>query len=249
MRNFLFGLFLLAVLTAAAPLPALAQGSSFTPAQRAEIVAIIRDAMKQDPSILRDALATLQEEENSQQNQAQTGVLRSFAQELNRKPGDPVAGNPNGTVTLVEFSDVRCPYCRRMLPVLAQVLHDNKDLRIVYKDMPVLGPGSMVGARAELAAQNQGAYEKLHQLLMTGTSTITEDVVKTDALKLGLDWPRLQADMKSQDVQDRIDANLAMARRLDLQGTPAYVIGDTLLPGAVELAELQHAVDAARHAN
>ena len=248
MRKFLTGLLLLAAITAAS-LPAWAQGSSFTPAQRAEIVAIIRDAMKQDPSILRDAVTALQDDESRQQNQAQTGVLHSFAQELLHKDGDPVAGNPKGSVTLVEFSDVRCPYCRRMLPVLAQITQNNKDLRIVYKDLPVLGPGSMVGARAELAAKNQGAYDRMHLALMTGTSAITDDVIKTTALKLGLDWPRLQADMKSSDVQDRIDANLAMAKRLDLQGTPAYVLGDMLLPGAVDLAELQHAVDVARRAN
>ena len=104
-------------------------------------------------------------------------------------------------------------------------------------------------SRAELAAKNQGAYDRMHMALMTGTSAITDDVIKAATLKLGLDWPRLQADMSSQDVQDRIDANLAMAKRLDLQGTPAYAVGDMLLPGAVDLAELQHAVDAARQAN
>ena len=247
MRKFLTGLLLLATI-AATTLPARAQAASFTPAQRAEIVAIIRDAMKQDPSILRDAVTALQDDESRQQNQAQAGVLRSFAQELTHKAGDPVAGNPTGTVTVVEFSDVRCPFCRRMLPVLAQLIENNKDVRIVYKDLPVLGPGSMIGSRAELA-KNQGAYDRMHMALMTGTSAITDDVIKAATLKLCLDWPRLQADMSSQDVQDRIDANLAMAKRLDLQGTPAYAVGDMLLPGAVDLAELQHAVDAARQAN
>ena len=107
----------------------------------------------------------------------------------------------------------------------------------------------MLGARAELAALNQGAYEKMHLSLMTGTSQITEDVLKSAAQKLGLNWTKLVADMQSQDVQDRIEANLAVARHLELQGTPAYIVGDTLMPGAVELAELQKAVDAARKAN
>ena len=229
--------------------PARAQNASFTAEQRAEIITIIRDAMRQDPSILRDAVTALQEDESRQQNQAVAGTLRDFSQELTHKDGDPVGGNPKGAITIVEFSDVRCPYCRRMLPTLAQALAANKDVRIVYKDLPVLGPGSVLGARAELAAAKQGGYEKMHLALMTGTSNITDDVVHSAASKLGLDWARLQSDMKSQDVQDRIDANLALAKRLDLQGTPAYVVGETMLPGAVELADLQRVISEARRQN
>jgi protein-disulfide isomerase len=245
MRAALFRLVLLLPLLIAG-IAARAQGQSFTPQQRDEIVAIVRQALKQDPSILRDAVAALQEEDAREQNQAQAAMLREIAPELTQKPGDPVGGNPNGRVTLVEFSDVRCPYCRRMLSTLADLQKANPDLRIVYKDMPVLGPGSVIGAKAELAAMNQGAYEKLHLALMTGTSQIDEDVVKSAAIKLGLNWARLSADMNSQAVQDRIDANLILAHRLELQGTPAYIVGDTLMPGAVERADLQKAVDAAR---
>ncbi len=229
--------------------PAQAQNASFTAEQRADIISIIRDAMRQDPSILRDAVTALQEDENRQQNQAVAVTLRDFSQELSHKDGDPVGGNPKGAITIVEFSDVRCPYCRRMLPTLADLLKANKDVRIVYKDLPVLGPNSVIGAKAELAAGKQGAYDRMHLALMTGTASITDDVVRTAASKLGLDWARLQSDMKSQDVQDRIDANLALAKRLDLQGTPAYVVGETLLPGAVELAELQRVVSQARRQN
>lgn len=248
MRTALFRLLLVTALLFGS-LAARAQSQGFTPQQRDEIVSIVRNALKQDTSILRDAVIALQDEDARQQNQAQSGMLRNFAPELTQKPGDPVGGNPKGRVTLVEFSDVRCPYCRRMLPTLADLVKANPDLRIVYKDMPVLGPGSVIGAKAELAAQNQGAYEKMHLALMTGTNQVTEDVVKSAAQKLGLNWAKLSADMKSQDVQDRIDANLAVARHLELQGTPAYIVGDTLMPGAVELAELQKAVDAARKAN
>ena len=229
--------------------PVCAQKSSFSADQRAEIIASIREALRQDPTILRDAVSALQDDESRQQNQAMAGILRNFSQELAHKDGDPVAGNPKGTITIVEFSDVRCPYCRRMIPTLAQLSQSNKDVRIVYKDLPVLGPASVLGARAELAALKQDAYARMHLALMTGTSSITEDVVHSLANKLGLDWSRLVADMKSQDVQDRIDANLALAKRLDLQGTPAYVIGDILLPGAVELADLQRAVAQQRRQN
>ncbi len=223
--------------------------TQFTSAQRDEIVAIIRAAMKQDPSILRDAVAALQADESRNEASNQASLIAKLAPELFRQDGDPMLGRPDAKVTVVEFSDVRCPYCRRMLPVLADLLRTNKDVRIVYKDMPVLGPGSVLGARAELAAQRQDGYEKLHQALMTGSNQITEDVIKAESIKAGLDWSRLRADMDRPDILARINANLALAHQLDLKGTPAYVVGDTLLPGAVELSELQNAVNAARAAN
>ncbi|MBU6497805.1 MAG: DsbA family protein [Rhodospirillales bacterium] len=235
----------------AAPLAQPAPGqspaaSSFSAAQRAEIVQILRDALKSDPSILRDAVTALQQDDGRQQAQATQARLQSFAPELTRTPGDPTAGNPRGDVTLVEFYDVRCPYCRSMRPVLARLLTQDRKIRVVYKDIPILGPGSVLAARAVLAAARQGAYQKLHDTLMDGTPNITEAVIQKAAEADGLNWKRLRADMDAPAIQARIDANLRLAAALHIEGTPAYVIGDTLLPGAVSLADLQHAVAVAR---
>jgi len=219
---------------------------SFTPTQRQEIIDIIRSALKQDPSILRDAVTALRDDEGARQQAATRSTIGSMDAQLTRAPGDPVAGNPNGDVTVVEFYDVRCPYCRRMLPVMAELLKADRSVRIVYKDIPVLGPASVTGARAVLAAQKQGAYLKMREALMTGGATIDQDTLRVTAQKLGLDWPRLQRDMDDPGVQARIDANLKLARTLQIEGTPGYVIGGELLPGAVELAELQDAVALAR---
>ena len=117
---------------------------------------------------------------------------------------------------------------------------------MVFKDIPILGPASMVGARAVLAAQRQGGYLKMRDALMTGTPNIDAEVVRAAAQKTGLDWERLQRDMADPAIQARIDANLDIARKLGLDGTPAYVVGGHILPGAVELADLQGAVAAAR---
>lgn len=230
-------------------IPGAAWAQPFSAEQRSEIVAILRDALKRDPSILRDAVIALQADDAHAQSAAASKVLASVGPELTQTPGDPVAGNPQGRVTMVEFYDVRCPYCRRMLPTLAAILKANPDLRLVYKDLPVLGPGSVLGARALLAAQKQGGYLRLHDALMAGPTAITEDVIHADASRLGLDWPRLSADMTAPDVLARIDANLALAHRLGLQGTPVYIVGTTLLPGAVQLSELQDAVAATRRMN
>jgi protein-disulfide isomerase len=229
-------------------LPAAAQTgkSSFTPTQRREIVDIIRDALRTDPTILRDAIMALQATESEQDAKGAASVIAGLQDVLLRTPGDPVAGNPDGDVTLVEFYDVRCPYCRRMLPVVDDLIRRDRNVRVVYKDIPILGPDSVVAARAVLAAQRQGAYMGLREALMTGTANIDEGVVKAAALKLGLDWSRLQRDMEDSAIKDRLDANLKLAHQLSIQGTPAYVIGEQLLPGAVSLADLQDTVAQAR---
>jgi protein-disulfide isomerase len=230
----------------APPLRAQPASSAFSPAQRAEIVQILRQAMKQDPSILRDAITALQDDEASRKEGATQQAITALRRELTGNPADPQAGNPKGSVTVVEFYDVRCPYCRRMLPVMAELLKRDPDIRLVYKDIPILGPPSVLGAQALLAAQKQGGYAKLYEILMTGDPTIDMDVLQKATQRAGLDWARLRQDMDSADVKARIAANLALAHRLSIEGTPAYVIGGQMLPGAVDLAELQQAVAAAR---
>ena len=167
-------------------------------------------------------------------------------QALTRAPGDPVAGNPAGDVTVVEFYDVRCPYCRRMLPVVAELLRRDPGVRFVYKDFPILGPASTLAARALLAAHKQGGYLKMHTALMTGAPALDQDGLRAATGRAGLDWERLQRDMNDPEIAARIAANLALGKRLEIQGTPAYIIGDQVLPGAVEVADLLAAVAVAR---
>ncbi|HSU06443.1 MAG TPA: DsbA family protein [Acetobacteraceae bacterium] len=214
-----------------------AAAEQFTPAQRAEIVDVIRDALKQDPSILRDAVAALQADESKRQAQ---NVVSHLDQMVG--PADPVAGNPAGNVTIVEFFDVRCPYCRKLEPAMAQLLAGDHQVRLVYKDLPILGPASILGSRALLAAQKQGGYEKLRDRLMQAPPDITEDTVRQAAQQTGLDWPRLKQDMDDAGIQQRLNANLALAREIGIEGTPALVVGGQFLPGAVDLPELQKAI-------
>ena len=130
------------------------QASEFTAAQRAEIVQILRDALKQDPSILREAVDALQADDGKNQRAALAAAKDSLVD-----PADPVNGNPNGDVTIVEFFDTRCPYCRKLEPSMAELLAHDHGVRLVYKDLPILGPASVLGSKALLAAQRQGGYE------------------------------------------------------------------------------------------
>ena len=222
-----------------------ARAAVFTAEQRAEIVAILRDALATDPTILRDAITALQRDESRQQRAAARGAIAGLSDALRHTQGDPVAGNPDGSVTVVEFYDLRCPYCRRMLPVVAEFLKRNPNVRLVFKDLPILGPASVLGARAVLAAQRQGGYLKLHDALMASPASIDEASLRATVEHVGLDWDRLARDMADPAIQARIDANLTLARKLNIDGTPAYVIGAQLLPGAVELPDLETALAAA----
>lgn len=215
--------------------------SVFTPTQRAEIVRIVREALKNDPSILRDAVDALRVEEGRRQEAADRTAIGLEAKELLHDDRDAVAGNPAGTRTVVEFYDVRCPYCRHMQPVIEQLLRRDPQVRLVFKDMPVLGPPSRLGARALLAAARQGAYMKLQDRLLHGGAP-TEDSLRADAQALGLDWARVQRDMADPAIQQKLDANLALARRLGIEGTPAFIAGGRLIAGEAELPELQTAI-------
>jgi len=222
-----------------------AGADEFTAAQRTEIVKIIRDALKRDPSILREAVIALQAEDGEREKSAARAAV-SAARDALVTPDDPVAGNPRGNVTIVEFFDVRCPYCRKLEPEMSAFLASDPDVRLVYKDLPILGAPSVLGTKALLAAQKQGAYEKLRDALMRVPPDITRAAVETQAKQLGLDSNRLLRDMDDPSLQQRIDANLQLAQRLGIQGTPAMVIGEDMLDGAVNAAELKRAVAQAR---
>lgn len=237
--------FLLAPLLVLPFLLAPARADSLTPAQRQEVVTVLRDALKRDPSILRDALAALQADDARQQDDASRSRIAALGPRL-VDPADPVEGNPMGTATVIEFYDTRCPYCRTMEPVMASLLRADKGVRVVVKDLPILGPNSQLESRALLAAQNQGGYFKLRPAVLALTGTTTRDTLRDLADRNGLDGARLLRDMDDPAVAARLAANIAMARQLAIDGTPAFVIGTRLISGATDLADLQAAIADAR---
>jgi protein-disulfide isomerase len=231
-------------LAALLPGSALAQGLSAE--QRAEVLQILRDALRQDPSILRDAMVSLEQAEVAERATAQTRAIAQHADSLFRDPADAVKGNPQGRVTIVEFFDVRCGFCKQLHPTMAQLIQRENDVRVVLKDLPILGPNSVTAARALIAAQRQNQYGALYDALMRLREEPTEPVLRREAERLRLDWARLRRDMEDPATLARIERNIALARALDIQGTPAMVIGTTLLPGAVDLATLQRLTAAER---
>ena len=241
------GALVAAVLLLSPPVTGVAAADEFTAAQRAEIVRILHEALIRDPSILRDAVAAMQNDDTRRDADASKASIAAHRSVM-VTPEDPVAGNPKGTITIVEFYDTRCPYCRKMEPTMAGLLQRDHDVRLVYKDLPILGPASVLAAHALLAAQQQNGYEKLRTALMQAPPDYTQAQILATAREVGLDDVRLARDMDNPAIEARIAANLQLATALGIDGTPALVIGDALIPGAVELADLQNDIATARAA-
>ena len=223
-----------------------AMAQAFSEAQRAEIVDILRDALKRDPTILREAFGALQAAEERDREDALRGAIVENRQAIFGVAGDPVRGNPRGNVTIVEFFDARCPYCKRLHAEMGPLLRRDGNIRVVMKDLPILGPQSVVASRALLAAQRQGKYAEMYDALMSLRGEPTDAVIRSEAERIGLDYARLRRDMDDPAIQQRLDTNIALARTLRIEGTPALIIGDTLVPGAIPVAQIEQMIAAER---
>ena len=220
----------------------IAAGSALSSAQRAEVVALIRQELVQDPSILRDAIASLQAQDQASQAQAQGSAIAAQQTALTGDPADPEIGNPQARVSVVEFYDTRCPYCRQMRPELTALAKQNPNVRVVFKDIPILGPNSVIEARALLAAQRQGGYAAMQAAIMSDSQPPTDANLRAKATRLGMNADRLMRDMNDPAISARLAANTALAQTLGVNGTPALVIGNQLVPGAISLDDLQKLV-------
>ena len=221
--------------------------AEFTPAQRQAIEGVVRDYLTQHPEVMIDALQAAKEKLESESRDKAAAALVERRQELLDDPNSPVAGNPSGDVTLVEFFDYRCPYCKQVEPALEALLAKDKQLRFVYKEFPVLGPSSVTAARAALASRQQGKYDTMHRALMALKGQIDDNAVFKLAGSVGLDVDRLKRDMAAPEVDRALKTNLQLAQALDIHGTPGFVIGDEIVPGAVSLDALKQLIDQARH--
>lgn len=233
---------LLPAILGAAALPAAAQG--LTEAQRAEVLDILRRALREDPSILREALSAMQAAEEEERAEAHRRAIRDHADALFRDPADPFKGNPRGRIVLVEFFDARCSFCKAFHPTMEELLRRNPEVRVVLKDLPILGPPSLLAARALLAAHRQERYVPLYDALLRMRDEVTEATLRREAERAGADWPRLRRDMADPAIARRLEQNLTLARSIGVQGTPAIVIGENLLGGAVDLPTLERNIAA-----
>jgi protein-disulfide isomerase len=232
-------------LVAALPPRALA-AAEMTPSERAAIEGVIHDYLVHNPDVLIEALRGAEDKLNHEADAKATKVLSDRRNEIFDDPATPVGGNPRGDVSVVEFFDYRCPYCKQVLPALQTLLSEDHKLRFVYKELPVLGRQSVTAAHAALAAQRQGKYEAFHTAMMATKGQITEDTVYKVAGSVGLDVDRLKHDMAAPEIEQALKANLALADALNIHGTPGFIIGDHIVPGALDLDALKDMIADAR---
>ena len=156
-------------------------------------------------------------------------------------------GNPEGDVTVVEFFDYNCPYCRSAGQTLQALLAADANVRVIYREWPILGEDSVIAARAALAAREQGKYEAFHWALMNGEGRVTEAIIFKVARDLGMDVAKLEADMVSPAVEAHIALSNALAQQLGFTGTPAFIVGDKTAPGMLSFDEITRLVADARN--
>ena len=225
-------LILLAALCAAAP------AQSDTPDRRA-IETVIREYILENPEIVMQAIEKLQERQALAEREADRELVAAAAEEIFEDPDSPVGGNAAGDVTLVEFFDYRCGVCKRVHPIVAELVESDPGLRRVYKEWPILGPESTMAARAALASREQGEYLAFHDALMEARTPLDEDAVMRIAASAGLDADRLRDDMSAPEIEETIRRNHELAARLGLNGTPSFLVGGRIVRGGRDLDSMR----------
>jgi protein-disulfide isomerase len=228
-------------LSLALPLQAAAQDLS-----EDRVRELVLETIRENPEIVMEAVAILESRQAEAQAASQAEVLARERGTLERDPNAPVLGNPEGDVTVVEFFDYNCPYCRRAKPEIEALLAADPNVRLVYREWPILGEGSVFAARAALAAREQGLYEEFHWAMIGMNGRAEESSVLRIAEDIGLDVAQLRRDMEAPEIDAHIQTSMRLAQALGITGTPSFVIGEALAPGVVDLEQFQSLVSDAR---
>lgn len=226
--------------------PGTAGAQALSPPQEDAVRAIVREYILRNPEIIVEALNALEEKQKADAATGQAEALRQRRADLLQDPASPSIGPAGADVVLVQFFDYRCPYCKQVAEPVIRLAREDPKLRVVFKELPILGPDSVVASRAALAAAMQGRYQDFHLKLMARRGPMDEASVIALARESGLDAARLKADMDRPEVMAQIERNRGLARDLGIRGTPAFVIGDEVVPGAIDEQTMRQLVARAR---
>jgi len=242
--RYALGLALAVAFTPAAPA---ARADTFTPDQKKELGAFVHDYLISHPEVLREAIDALDKHDKEATEAARQKAVATYAPEIYHSKFQADVGNPSGNATLVEFFDYNCHFCKGALPDIARLLKEDPNLHVVLKDFPVLGPGSVEAARVASAARKQlpgDRFWDFHYKLLGLHGPVGKAEALGVAKEMGLDMDQLQKDMASRDIDSGLRQIMAMADALQINGTPTFVLGDSLVVGAVGYDELKAKIDA-----
>ena len=246
------------MIVAAAPKPQLMQAAPKAappqPAQpvltRGDIEKIVHDYLVKHPEVIEEAINELQKRQQAAQSDKAKAMVKAHAQALFNSPDEVVLGDPSGKVNFVEFFDYNCPYCKHAMNDMLTLMKDDPKLRVVLKEFPVLGPGSVAAAKVAIAVRMQDKtgkkYLEFHKKLLSARGRADEASALAVAKEIGMNMDLIKKDVKSPEVQKTLKQDFALAEALGLNGTPSYVIGDDVMVGAVGLKTLQEKINTAR---
>lgn len=222
------------------PAPAAAAKVDVSPERRTEIEQVIKEYLMANPEILLQAQQALEAKMEKEQTAKTKEALKSYATDIFKDPNSATGGNPEGDVTIVEFFDYNCGYCRRSYDDVAKVIKDDPKVKFIFKELPIINQEASPGAaKVALAARKQGKYMELHQALMKGKGIASEATALAKAEALGLDMKQLKADMESPEIKAELDKVMDLAKKLNVGGTPYFLVGDHVVAGGYEnLSEL-----------
>lgn len=239
-------MFLLALLLP--PVPSFAESASPPdPTSQETLNKAIEQYIRSHPEVIEQSLQALEAKREAEEKTRQRAALATRQNDLLHDPSSPVSGNPKGDVTLVEFFDYRCGYCKRVAGAVTQLQKDDARVRVVYKDLPILGEASELAAKAALASKAQGKHQAFHEALLATKNEITKDELLRLAGETGLDAKKLDADMANPEWQTVIDRNRALAKDLGITGTPGFIVGTELVPGALDVKGLKDLIARAKN--
>ncbi len=204
--------------------------------------AAIERYIRAHPEVIEQSLQAMEAKREAEQKERQKAALKTKQDELLHDPISPVSGNPKGEITLVEFYDYRCGFCKKAASAVTELQKVDPRVRVVYKDFPILGEPSELAAKAALASYAQGKHQVFHEALLESHADMTKESILKIAAKVGLDAKRLEADMANPKWQSVIAKNRALARELGISGTPGFIVGNELVPGWLDLNGLKELI-------
>jgi protein-disulfide isomerase len=209
---------------------------------------VIERYIRTHPEVIEESLQALEAKRQAQEKERVKAVIAARRNDLLNDPASPVSGNPNGDVTVVEFFDYRCGFCKRAAGAVSQLQKDDRSVRVVYKDFPILGEASELAAKAALASRAQGKHQAFHEALLAAKGDLSKETALAIARDVGLDAKKLEKDMENPEWTAVIERNRALAKELGISGTPGFIVGEELHPGALDLGRLKDLVVQARPA-
>lgn len=229
-------------------LPAAAQEAPLTPKQTEAVRKVVRDYLMEHPEVLGEALEALREKMRAQAEADAHKMLEARKDEILKNPDDPQGGNLKGDLTVVEFLDYNCGFCKQAFDPLWEAVKADGKVRVVIKEYPILGPDSVLAARVALVAkaQSQAKYDEVHRAFMKFRGRLDEKAIYKIAGEQGFNVEQLKKDVANTELDAKLKKNFDLARSLDIGGTPTFIIGDRIISSALDQATFKQLMDAAR---